>query len=65
MSQQASNPPSLIDAQVVKQRLGGISDSTLWRLMRSGEIPAPRKIGARNFWRESEISAFVEGGVQK
>lgn len=43
----------------VRRRLGDISDSTFYRLVRSGELPA-RKIGS--LWRvpESELLKFTQ-----
>ena len=38
-----------------------ISSTTLWRRIKSGSIPPPRKAvpGGKNFWLESEISEVI------
>jgi prophage regulatory protein len=42
-------------------RLGiDYSSTQLWRLCKSGQFPAPIKLGARrNAWRESDIEAWL------
>jgi prophage regulatory protein len=52
--------PSLLRRPVVSKRTG-LSRSTLYRMVQSGEFPAPRQIGARAVaWVESEVSAWIE-----
>lgn len=37
------------------------SHTTLWRLVRSGEFPKPRKLSPRvTVWVESEVTAWLE-----
>ncbi|HSL83154.1 MAG TPA: helix-turn-helix domain-containing protein [Thermoanaerobaculia bacterium] len=50
--------PSLTHAQVA-ERLG-ISDATLFRLMRAGRAPASYRVGARRLWRERDLIAWLE-----
>jgi predicted DNA-binding transcriptional regulator AlpA len=35
-----------------------ISESTLWRIVKSGEFPKPFYLGSRRRWREADIVAF-------
>lgn len=41
----------------VREKLGGISNTTLWRMVRDGIIPQPIKLGrgGLNFYKESWI----------
>lgn len=48
----------LIGSTDVMQRIG-ISYTTLWRLVKSQKIPAPRKIGSLNRWLESDIENYI------
>ncbi len=38
-----------------------ISGSTLWRLIRDGEFPAPVLVRGVRLWRASEIQDFLSG----
>ena len=39
----------------------GMSRSTIWRLVNSGDFPAPYKLGPRmNAWHKSEIVTWIE-----
>ena len=50
----------LIPREVVRERLGGISNTTLWRGVRAGIYPKPVKISAnRDGWFEAEIEATL------
>lgn len=33
----------------------GIVDSTLWRWVKNGKFPPPKKVGGINFWDRDEI----------
>lgn len=35
------------------------SRSTIWRWVKGGVIPAPRRLGGLNRWRRSEIEALT------
>lgn len=37
--------------------IGSISESTFYRLVRAGAMPAPQKIGRVNRWVEAEVIA--------
>ncbi len=51
----------LIPKAEVKERLGGISDATLWRMEKRNELPRSVKISAgRVAWIESEIDALID-----
>ena len=52
----------LISALVVREHCGGVSDMTLWRWLKDPELafPRPTYIGKRRYFRESEISAWIE-----
>jgi prophage regulatory protein len=51
----------LLDKKAACAALGGISEATLWRGVKSGRFPQPIKLGrfiAR--WRREELSACVD-----
>jgi predicted DNA-binding transcriptional regulator AlpA len=48
----------LIGSNDVMERVG-ISYTTLWRLIKTQKIPAPRKIGSLNRWLESDIEQYI------
>ena len=48
-------PRRYLTAPQVRQRYGGISEMTLWRWVRSGNFPKPRKINNRNYFDEAEL----------
>jgi predicted DNA-binding transcriptional regulator AlpA len=56
------NPHRRIQAAIVRQLCGGISDMTLWRWQDNPELifPRPIYIGRRRYWREAEIIAWLE-----
>ena len=48
-----------LDAQQVRLRYGGRSEMWLWRMSeKEPTFPKPIKVGARNFWRLAELSAW-------
>lgn len=51
----------LIRSSKVKEILGGISDTTLWRRIKDGSIPKPIKLGngSANYFKESMIHEIV------
>ncbi len=55
----------LIRSSEVKQILGGISNTTLWRRIKDGTIPTPIKLGGgtANFFKESWILKLIENKV--
>ncbi|MBY6119813.1 AlpA family phage regulatory protein [Mameliella alba] len=61
MSDQQAEPriPSL----EVRRLCGGISRPTLHRWLNDSEMqfPKPVKLGARNYWLESEIVTWIDG----
>ena len=51
----------LIPREEVRERFGGISNTTLWRGIKLGIYPKPVKISAnRDGWFESEIESTLE-----
>jgi predicted DNA-binding transcriptional regulator AlpA len=46
----------------VRELLGGISNTTLWRRIKDGSIPTPIKLGGgtTNFFKESWIKEIIE-----
>lgn len=52
-------PPSLIQADVLKELLGGVSDMWLWRRLRDNTLPKPLLISNRRFWRLDEIADYI------
>lgn len=49
----------LITDKELKEKLGGCSDMTLWRLRKAGKLPRPRKLGRRNVTPEEELERAV------
>ncbi len=55
-----------VGSDVVAGLYNGVTQVTLWRWVKAGLIPAPRKIGASrlNAWRVSELrTALAAGGA--
>jgi predicted DNA-binding transcriptional regulator AlpA len=50
--------------KVTRQRLGNVSDMTIRRRIHDGTLPAPIKIGRRNYWRKSDIDACISNGLR-
>lgn len=49
----------LITDKQLKEKLGGCSDMTIWRLRRDGKLPKPRKLGSRNVTSEEEADEAI------
>jgi len=62
---ETKTPERLLAARAVRDRLGGVSDMTLWRWVRDGVLPAPSKIRHRNYWSEAAVTAVVHGAAPK
>lgn len=45
-------------------RMIGVSERTLWRLVSSGRVPAPVRIGRSTRWRLAEIREWIDRGCQ-
>lgn len=43
----------------VKEVLG-IADTSLYQLIKKGELSKPLKIGRRSLWRKSDVLAFID-----
>ena len=43
----------------LSERLGGRSRSSLYNDIREGRLPAPIKIGQRNYWGERDLEEFL------
>ncbi len=52
--------PQLLLTRVDVLNVIGISESTLYRLLRAGEFPAPVRLGGRAYRVKREIDAFVQ-----
>lgn len=50
---------TLIPADEVRARFGGVSESTLYRWSKKGEIPRPIKIGRTRLWDGRELDEHV------
>ncbi|MFZ6731938.1 helix-turn-helix transcriptional regulator [Undibacterium sp. Ji42W] len=53
-------PTKLLSSREIKHILS-ISNTTLWRLIKSKTIPAPIKIGRLNRWVAEEINQYIAG----
>jgi predicted DNA-binding transcriptional regulator AlpA len=49
----------LITDKQLKEKLGGCSDMTIWRLRRDGKLPKPRKLGSRNVLPEEKADKAI------
>ena len=49
----------LITDKQLRQKLGGCSEMTIWRLRRDGKLPSPKKLGNRNVTPESEVDRAI------
>lgn len=63
---------ALLSIEVVRSRVGGLSGSTIRRLIAAGDFPAPivlsrtsRGKPARVAWVESEVTAWVERKIRE
>ncbi len=57
----ASETDRYIKGPEVREKLGGISNTTLWRRIKDGSIPKPLKLGggSTNFFKESWIINII------
>lgn len=53
------NPSELMTIEEVAAALGK-SSRTVWRLVSSGEVPAPTKLGGSTVWRRTDIEAMID-----
>lgn len=53
---------ALIGSDAVRGLVGGITAVTLWRWVRSGEFPAPRKLpcGRLNAWKVADVRRYLD-----
>lgn len=49
----------LISLEVLSDRLGGLARSSITRRVKSGELPAPVRIGRRLYWDEADIEVMI------
>lgn len=59
MTTQTQPTTRLISSADVRKKLG-VSNTTLWRLIKANTIPLPVKLGRMNKWAESEINSYIE-----
>lgn len=58
-----NRPPAVafLRARYVRMLVGGVSESTLWRWVRLGQFPKPKKIGANTVgWRASDVYQWLD-----
>ena len=60
MSELVSTSTQLIPRKIVKQRLGGCSDMTIWRLQQSNGFPVPVMINHRAFYYAHEFDEWLK-----
>lgn len=48
----------------LQTRIGGLSRTTIWRMVRKGEFPAPRRVGGRALWSDADVTAWIEQTAQ-
>jgi predicted DNA-binding transcriptional regulator AlpA len=49
----------LLTDRQLREKLGGCSSMTLWRMRRDGKLPKPRKLGQKNVTPEDEADAAI------
>jgi predicted DNA-binding transcriptional regulator AlpA len=49
----------LITDKQLKEKLGGCSNMTIWRLRREGKLPKPKKLGNRNVTPEEQADQAI------
>lgn len=49
----------LITDKHLKEKLGGCSNMTIWRLRRNGKLPQPKKLGNRNVTPEDDADEAI------
>ncbi|MGE4044225.1 MAG: helix-turn-helix transcriptional regulator [Acetobacteraceae bacterium] len=49
----------LITDKHLKEKLGGCSNMTIWRLRRNGKLPKPKKLGNRNVTPEDDADKAI------
>lgn len=60
-SNQHSVQPMLVNARELATMLA-IGERTLWRLLASGKLVEPVKIGGATRWRTDDVHAWIEAG---
>jgi len=56
----------LISAAAARELCGGVTDMTFWRWLNTPalDFPKPIKISGRNYWRESELAAWLDARAE-
>lgn len=49
------NDDVLLTSRDVRRIRGGCSEMTIWRDVRRGTLPPPKKLNGRNHWRRSVV----------
>jgi len=49
----------LLTDRQLRDKLGGCSSMTLWRMRRDGKLPEPRKLGHKNVTPQDEADAAI------
>jgi predicted DNA-binding transcriptional regulator AlpA len=49
----------LITDKQLKEKLGGCSNMTIWRLRQEGKLPKPKKLGNRNVTPEEQADQAI------
>jgi len=57
---------AFVGSDVVRGLMGDITDVSLWRWVKTGKFPAPKKMpgGRINSWRVGDLRAWLAQGVQ-
>lgn len=58
--------PNLLNAPSVRERLGGISDMTLYRHLNNPDLsfPKPLYINTRRYWREADLASWIDSRME-
>lgn len=53
-----------LDCSQLQAKLSGRSRSSIYRDVKRGWLPKPRKLGRLNYWDESEVDEFLTRSME-
>ncbi|HVJ38191.1 MAG TPA: AlpA family transcriptional regulator [Stenotrophomonas sp.] len=55
--------PRLLGMKELRSRVS-ISSATIYRLIKDGKFPPPKRLGSRSAWLESEVDAWITSTIE-